>query len=467
MKNSNKSLINYILDFFEYCEKERDFSDKTIENYGRYLNRFTSWLKTSNLAHLTPQDLLSDHVDTYKEYLSKQNIKDITQNYYLIALRVLLSYLIEKDIPCSISPEKIKLPKIEKRKLKDNLTSTQLEKLLESLDTSHNIGLRDRTILETISSTGLKVAELVSINKNNINIDPYTNMAVIEVSDKRGNVRSVYVPDKTTGWLIRYLNNRKDNDKALFINYRNRKENYSLPIRLTVRSIERMVQKYGNAIDFPHPITPEILRNAYIKSILESEPGEIKIIHNHQNLIAKNYLPNVAFGTETHKTYKTDWNIIENHIKNEALWLKNNIDTLSEGYRSKDILIACEDCILRELAILIVSGKIKAKKIKFEQLPWGDNFDQNENHRHGEEWHRKMMNAVGNYFKAKNYKVALEPILNFGRADLGVFSKTLKSPIYVEIGTTSLYKLLYNLLTMKNSIFLIIPAEEYMIEFRT
>lgn len=466
MKSSDKTLINYILDFLEYCEKENNYSIKTIENYTRGLNRFIYWLKESNLSTLSPERLTFDHIKDYKEYLAGINIKNATQNLYLTSLRMFILYLAEKHLT-PLLPEKIKLTKPEKRKAKDILTPTQLEKLLKAPDTSHNIGLRDRAILETISSTGLKVAELTAINKNSIKIDHFTNRAVIELSDKRGNLRLVYVPDKTTEWLIKYLNNRKDNDKALFINYRNRKENYSLPIRLTVRSIERIVKKYGNAIGFPYPMTPEILRNAYIKSVLENEPGEIKIIYSHQNLIAKKYLPNALLKTEAHKINKTDWNIIENHIKQETLWLKNNIDTLPEGYRSKDILMTCEECILRKLAILIVSSKIKAKKIKFEQLPWEDNSDQNENHRHGEEWHRKMMNAVSGYFKVKNFNVALEPILNFGRADLGIFSDSLGSPIYVEIGTTSLYKLLYNLLTMKNSIFLIIPAEEYMIEFRT
>lgn len=228
-----------------------------------------------------------------------------------------------------------------------------------------------------------------------------------------------------------------------------------------------MVKKYRHTIDFPHPLTPELLRNAYIQSVLESEPGEIKSIHSHQDIIAKKYLPNMTTKNETYKVHKLNWNTIENHIKKEILWLKNNIDTLPEGYRSKDSLMTCEKCILRKLSILLVSGKIEAGKIKVERLLKDNNFNQNENHRHGKEWHRKMMKAVSNYFKVNDFKIVLEPILNFGRADLGIFSKSLDSPIYIEIGMTSLYKLLYNLLTMKNSIFLIVPSEKYMIELKT
>ncbi|MBU4284666.1 hypothetical protein KKF60_02530 [Patescibacteria group bacterium] len=133
----------------------------------------------------------------------------------------------------------------------------------------------------------------------------------------------------------------------------------------------------------------------------------------------------------------------------------------------RDNFITCEECVLRKLAFLIVSGKIKAQKIKFEKLPWKYDPELYKNHAHGEEWHRKMMNAVANYFKKKGYQTSLEPIINFGRADVGAFSKSSKPSIYIEVGTTSLCKLLYNLSTMENSIFLIIPVEEYMIEFRT
>lgn len=467
MKNPQKTIINYILDFFQYCEKDRDFSDKTIENYGRYLNRFIRWLKTSNLSYLTPKDFSLDTVSGYKEYLSTQKIKAITVNYYLIALRAFLSYLSEKDIPCPISAEKIKLPKKEKEKQKEILNSAQLNKLLNAPDTSHNIGLRDKLILEIISSTGLKIAELTRTNKASIKIDDFTGRAIIDVPEKKGGARSVYIPRKTTEWLIKYLNNRKDNDKALFINYRKRKDNDLSPIRLTVRSIERMVLKYGNATDFPEPITPETLRNAYIKSVLENEPGEIKAVYGHQNSIIKKYLPTSYPEAKITKTNTTDWNLIETHIKKEVLWLKNNIDTMPTRYRGKEILITCEDCILRKLAILIVSGKIKARKIKFEQLPWENDPELYKNHIHGEEWHRKMMNAATNYFKKDEFQTSLEPMLNLGRADVGVLLGSLKSTIYIEIGTTSFYKLLYNLLTMENSIFLIIPAEEYMIEFKT
>ncbi|MFH1129485.1 MAG: tyrosine-type recombinase/integrase [Patescibacteria group bacterium] len=384
--NNNKSLIEYILDFYKYCKDERDFSDKTIENYGRYLDRFISWLKTSNLTHLTPQHLSINTIDQYNGYLSAHKIKPITVNYYLIAIRVFIQYLSEKNIPCPVSFQKIKLPKKEKNNTKSILTTVQLEELLQQPNTSHNIGLRDRVILEIITSTGLKITELSTLNKNNIRVDNFTNRAIIDIFGREGNNRTVCVPSKTTEWLLKYLDNRKDDDKALFINYRSRKENDQSPIRLTVRSIERMVEKYGNLIDFSDPITPESLRNAYIKGILENEPNEIKIIHNHRDI--------------TTKEYSLDLNV-----------------------KTKTSLIT--------------------------------------------EWHRKMMSATANYFKKTGHSTFLEPALNMGRADIGISSKSSGPPMYIEIGTTSVYKLLYNLLTTKDSIFLIIPAEEYIIELKT
>ncbi len=86
--------------------------------------------------------------------------------------------------------------------------------------------------------------------------------------------------------------------------------------------------------------------------------------------------------------------------------------------------------------------------------------------RHGEEWHKKMMDVISSYFRTSDYEVNSEPILHYGRADLGIFMKPPKN-IYIEIDTVSLFKLWYNLSVMKNVTFLIIPSENKVIEFNT
>jgi hypothetical protein len=76
-----------------------------------------------------------------------------------------------------------------------------------------------------------------------------------------------------------------------------------------------------------------------------------------------------------------------------------------------------------------------------------------------------MMNVISEYFKLQDCKVVSEPILNYGRADLGIYPRSNEA-LYIEIGTVSLFKLWYNLSTMKNVTFLLIPSENYAIEFK-
>ena len=191
MDTSNKPIIEYIPHFLEYCEKEKHLLPKSIENYKRFLNTFVIWLKESNLTHLSPKELSLNHIQKYKDYLSKKispetqrPITKKTQNLYLIVLRLLLSYFIEKDIS-SLFPNKIRLFKEDKIEYKNKfLTLEQLERLLQVPDTLQIIGLRDRAMLETLFSTGLKVAQLVALNRNQIKTEKGTKNLEIKILDK-------------------------------------------------------------------------------------------------------------------------------------------------------------------------------------------------------------------------------------------------------------------------------------------
>ena len=175
---------------------------------------------------------------------------------------------------------------------------------------------------------------------------------------------------------------------------------------------------------------------------------------------------------KTTKTPSPAWNTIENIIEKEIFWLKNSLSFLPEGYKLNPSFIRCDDCILRKLAILIVSGTVKATqfiKSKGVKTMWNDLMaepDLKRLSKHGQEWHKMMMDVIYQYFSSRNYKVTPEPVLNYGRADLEIHSNSGKI-IYVEVGTVSLYKLWYNLSTIKNVIFLLVPSEEIIIEFNT
>lgn len=271
MNNSDKSIIKHISDFLDYCEVEKGLANKTQENYKNYLNKFSLWLKKADKTDLKPRELTPDDIWAYRLYLSRsQNkegtlLKRITQNYYLIALRALLGYFVAKDI-VSLPPGKITLPKDAKaEKTVKFLNLEQIERLLLAPDTKVIAGLRDRAILESLFSTGLRIAELVALNKEQfINVKNKQDFE-LGIIGKGNHPRTVYFSERAFSWIRKYLETRKDKERALFIHYKARKD---ADARLTSRSIERMVKKYSILAGVPLSTTPHTLRHSYATDLL-------------------------------------------------------------------------------------------------------------------------------------------------------------------------------------------------------
>lgn len=229
-----------ITDFLEYLELEQNASRLTIRNYDHYLKRFLGFA-----GDIEPKNIDLELIDKYKSYLSGKPLKRVTQNYFLIALRAFLRYLTRQDIR-SLSPEKVELGEQDPRPLKV-LDTLALRQLLDAPDTTkingrdRAVAVRDKAILETIFSTGLRVSELTSLNR-----------------DTRSSGR----------WLERYLQIRKDSFKPLFIRFQGRVvvENDGEAMRLTPRSIQRIVEKYVNQLALPVKATPHTLRYHHIIS---------------------------------------------------------------------------------------------------------------------------------------------------------------------------------------------------------
>ena len=294
MQKSNLPILKHITDFLEYLEIERGAASKTQENYARYLHKFANWLKSTKSENLKPHELTPEHVWQYRIFLARSPISETstktlskkTQNFYLIALRNLLTFFTDRDIE-SLPVEKIKLAKREKSEQTVKfLTLDQVEKLLLTPDTSHNIGLRDRAILEILFSTGLRIAELVALNRNQFKIKTDTKDIELSITGKGGHVRTVYFSDRAVRWMKKYLDVRNDDDKALFINYRAKKENDMSPARLTVRSIERMVEKYSHIAGLPIRVTPHVLRHTLATDLLNqgADLRTVQEILGHQSV---------------------------------------------------------------------------------------------------------------------------------------------------------------------------------------
>ncbi len=273
---AEKPIMKYLSDFLDYCEIEKGLSSKTQENYSRFLGKFFVWLQEADLSNLRPSQLDADHIWRYKVYLSrradprtKKTLKKTTQNYYLIALRSLLEFFVEKDIT-SLPPSKVKLAKDKADKEIKFLKLEQLSRLLSSPDITTIIGLRDHALLETLFSTGLRVAELAALNRDQVKIKDNTDNLEIAVVGKGEKIRTVYFSQRAVSSLRAYLAKRQDLDEALFINYR-RVKNLSSDDRsrrLTVKSIEDIVKKYVKISGLPVMATPHTLRHSFATDLL-------------------------------------------------------------------------------------------------------------------------------------------------------------------------------------------------------
>ena len=291
MKKSQKPIPYHIPDFLDWLDIEKGLSNKSQENYKRFLKKFLDWLKINKLENLKPHQLTPEHIWKYRVFLSRQyqgrtkkTLKKSTQNYYLIALRSLLYFFAERDI-LSLPAEKIKLAKTGKEKRVNFLTLEQIEKLLSVLDTSKIYGLRDRAILESLFSTGMRISELTALNREQIKLKPNTKDLEVVIIGKGERPRTVYFSERAIFWLRKYLETRNDKEKALFINYRAKK---GAPRRLTARAIEKNTKKYAIEAGLPIIITPHVLRHSFATDLL-SQGVDLRTLQEflgHKSIVA-------------------------------------------------------------------------------------------------------------------------------------------------------------------------------------
>jgi site-specific recombinase XerD len=261
----NKNIQSLLNDFFEYLEIELGRSKKTIENYEHYLNRFLKFSKISN-----PQDITLPVVKKYRLFLNRfqnekgEDLQKITQNYHIIALRNFLKYLVKQDIK-TLSAEKIEVGRNPEREV-DFLDPIEIERILESASGKKLLALRDRSILELLFSAGLRVSELSSLNRDQVNLKNQE----FSVKGKGGKFRIVFVSDGAKKYLEKYLNKRTDIDPALFIRTNKNGFEKNDDLRLTSRSIQRLVKKHAKKAGITKDVHPHTLRHSFATDLLSN-----------------------------------------------------------------------------------------------------------------------------------------------------------------------------------------------------
>ncbi len=212
------SLSQHIDEFLDYLSVEKNCSKLTIRDYKHYLKIFEKWY-SSSLPGKTIEELDLKMVRNYRSYLANRaddkgmTLKKVTQNYYVIALRSFLRFLIKNDVK-TLEPSRIDLPKTESRSLKF-LEREQIERLVTVIDTSKEEGIRDRAMLELLFSTGLRVSELCKLNHVQLNLE----RREFGVIGKGGHARIVFISDRAAQWIENYLSERKDKFKPLYVKY--------------------------------------------------------------------------------------------------------------------------------------------------------------------------------------------------------------------------------------------------------
>ncbi len=262
-------LSDLILDFVEHIEVERGRASKTAANYEHYLQRFAEFSDNIDVANIT-----SENIRKYRLWLNRyvndngETLSPITQAYHLIALRGFLAYLAKRDI-ASLSPEKIELPKMNRKQV-TFLSLDEVRSLFDAIPTDDMPQhLRDKALVSLLFAGGLRVSELVSLNRDHVN----TKKREFVVRGKGQKDRPIFISQLSADHLDAYLASRHDSLPALFLSY---SRNAQAPTtsgnfrRLTARSVQSIIQKYARLAGITKKVTPHTLRHSYATDLLMS-----------------------------------------------------------------------------------------------------------------------------------------------------------------------------------------------------
>jgi site-specific recombinase XerD len=270
-----QSLDSLKSDFLQYIEIEKGRSALTVRNYDHYLTRFLEFASKNHSVD-SPADITEPMMREYRVYLNRlpartpkkgqvtETLDKKTQNYHLISLRAFFKYIRKRGLG-GYDPERIELAKTQSREL-DLISEKELTNLLAAPDTTTINGLRDRAMLELFFSTGLRVSELCSLDR-----DTDFSSGEVSVRGKGGKIRVVFISGAAALAVKQYLNQRADIDEAMFVDHSPRAHARMAreeSIRLTPRSVERVVEKYAMIAGIAKKCTPHVIRHSFATDLL-------------------------------------------------------------------------------------------------------------------------------------------------------------------------------------------------------
>lgn len=276
-----------INEYLEYLQVERGCSPLTLRNYRHYLSRLILWMESQGIREEL-KDINQDIVRSFRVYLSnlpgenKANMARRTQGYHVIALRSFLKWLLKNDYQV-MAPDKIDLPKVEERQVKF-LNGEQVDRILNAPSLDSIQGKRDKAILEVLFSTGLRVSELTKLDRDKIDLE----RREFGIVGKGGKARVVFLSQRAVDWVVKYLNERKDHYKPLFLRHKGKIDSVTgdEKMRLTPRSVQRLIKKYSHKMKLPFDVTPHVMRHSFATDLLNAgaDIRSVQEMLGHKNI---------------------------------------------------------------------------------------------------------------------------------------------------------------------------------------
>ncbi|MEK7594123.1 MAG: site-specific tyrosine recombinase/integron integrase [Patescibacteria group bacterium] len=270
-------------DFLEYLEIEQNRSQKTIQNYDHYLTRLIDFAGDIEIKDIDPE-----LIRKWRLWLNRlgtntsDELSKTTQNYHLIALRSFLKYCAKRDIP-ALTADKVELARTVRKQV-TFLNEEEIERLFAQPDLNTIAGLRDRAILELLFSSGLRVSELVGLDRDHINLKRMEFM----VRGKGQKDRPIFISPEAAKWVEHYLAKREDTSKPLFVRYSGSKKvdlsgNFH---RLTARSVQRIVARYALLAGITKHVSPHTLRHSFATDLLMNgaDIRSVQAMLGHSNI---------------------------------------------------------------------------------------------------------------------------------------------------------------------------------------
>lgn len=308
----NLKTLEAIDDFFIYLQTN-NYSPKTLYNYEKDLLTLAHFL---TLKKITVLNLDKKLVNEFKAYLASEDRPTSTEvkesgrrlssasiNRCLSAIRTYIRFLIDTDVKCPVMPDQFKMVRRERPHphIADLHEFVELIEAPTKLEKDPYVAARNRALLEVLFATGMRVSELVSLNRRDIN-----QSGRIFITGKGRKQRFVYLTDRSRHFLDQYLKLRQDTQQALFIPIKGRtiKERQR---RISTRYVEQILQRYREVLRINIPITPHSLRHGFATYLAESgaSPAAIQILLGHESLNTTTRYVNASdrFAEETHRKF--------------------------------------------------------------------------------------------------------------------------------------------------------------------